>query len=79
MVTKKRLPMFFEEDKGKVFCRVREIKEWRKFKALARHARLYSLCGVFLLPLRSGTPLAVIKQVAKRGHLFIWTGDRHVD
>ena len=79
MVTKQRLPRFFEEDKDKVFCRVREIKDGLKIKALTRSSRLYSLCGVFLMPLTYRTPLGVIKRVAKRGHLFIWTGDRHVD
>lgn len=37
MVTKPRLPRFFDEDKGKVFCRVRDIKEGLRFKVLARN------------------------------------------
>lgn len=79
MATKQRLPMFLECDKDKVFCRVREIKEGLAFKALARSGRLYSLSGAFLMPVSRYLSIRIIRDVLKRGRLFIWTGDRHGD
>lgn len=76
-MTRIRIPRRFEEDKNKVFCKVREINSAALMAAARRRNRIYYRCGAVLLP--CNFKMLQLRRLAKRGWLYLWTGDRDVD
>lgn len=77
MIKRNYIPRRFEEDKNKVFCRVREILSAAEFAGLRRKGRLYYRCGAVLMKCKF--KMLILRKLAQRGELYLWTGDRDVD